>query len=114
MQVDVELGKARDGYPALSSWIARDPDSETFIFRRFSRLAARNILHIQAQLFALEHEIDQLDEESRNSDDLEARQSLRRWETLMEHARDTKRTESKLIQKLDQFKTLLKEYCTLE
>ena len=50
----VELGQLRDGYPALAKWIARDPDNETLIFRRFDRLAARNILHLQAQLIALE------------------------------------------------------------
>ncbi|KAF2033187.1 hypothetical protein EK21DRAFT_98475 [Setomelanomma holmii] len=56
-QHDTELG-----------WIARNPDNETFIFRRFDRSAARNILHLQARLIALEHEIDQLDEEAREND----------------------------------------------
>jgi hypothetical protein len=81
---DIELGTVRDGYPALATWISRDPDNETFVFRKFGRLGARNILHLQSQLIALEYEIDQLDEEARRSNDLEAQQSSRRWETLME------------------------------
>lgn len=39
--MDVELGTHRDGYPALAAWISHDPDNETFIFRKFDRLAAK-------------------------------------------------------------------------
>jgi hypothetical protein len=111
---EVELGHLRDGYPALASWIARDPDNETLIFRRFDRLAARNILHLQAQLIALEHEIDELDEVARTSADFEARQSSRRWETLMKHAaapEDANRPEKKRVEKLTELNILLREYC---
>lgn len=107
---NVELGHVRDGYPALASWIARDPDNETFVFRKFDRLAARNILHLQSKLIALEREIDQLDEQARASDDFEERQSLRRWETLMMNASDSQRPERKRVEKLDELKGLLREY----
>lgn len=83
---DIELGRLRDGYPALGAWVARDPDDESFVFRKFDRLGARNILHLQGRLIALENEIDRLDEDARQSDDFEARQSSRRWETLMKNA----------------------------
>jgi hypothetical protein len=111
-KTDLELGKLRDGYPSLASWIARDHDSETLIFRKFDRLAARNILGLQAQLTSLEHEIDQLDEEARRSSDFEARQSLRRWKTLTKLAEDATRSEKKTVEKLNELKSLLKEYCT--
>jgi hypothetical protein len=107
----MELGQLRDGYPALASWTARDPDKETFIFRKFGRLAARNILHLQAQLVALEHEIDVLDEETRYGSDMEAKQSLRRWESLMEHSKDASRPERRRVEKLDELKKQLHEYC---
>jgi hypothetical protein len=113
-KADIELGTLRDGYPSLASWIAQDPDNETLIFRRFSRLAARNVLSLQAQLTVLEHEIDQLDEEARRSSDFEARQSLRRWETLTKLAVDVTRPEKKTVEKLDELKTLLREYCRSE
>lgn len=106
----IELGRSRDGYPALASWIARDPDSETFIFRKFNNLAARILLHQQSRLIAHEHEIAQLDEVLRGSTDLEARQSLRRWETLMQNAEDASRTEKKLVERLEEAKTALREY----
>jgi hypothetical protein len=113
-QPDLELGRLRDGYPALACWIARDPDHETFIFKKFQDLAARNTLHLQAQLFALQHEIDELDGELRKTTDLDARQSLRRWETLLERSEAIESVESKLLGKLTELKALLKEYCKLD
>lgn len=112
-QPDLELGRLRDGYPALASWIARDPDHETFIFKKFRDLAARNTLQLQAQLFALQHEIDDLDGKLRKDTDLDARQSLRRWETFLERSEDVENVESKLLDKLMELKALLKEYCKL-
>jgi hypothetical protein len=108
---DFELGRFRDGYPTLATWIARDPDNETFVVRKFNRLGARNILHLQSQLIALEKEIDDLDEDARQSSDLEARQSSHRWETLMKHASDGNRPEKERVEKLDKLKACLNEYC---
>jgi hypothetical protein len=108
---ELELGRLRDGYPTLATWIARDPDNETFVVRKFDRLGARNILHLQSQLIALEKEIDDLDENARQSSDLEARQSSHRWETLMKHASDENRPEKERVEKLDKLKACLKEYC---
>ncbi|KAF1849761.1 uncharacterized protein K460DRAFT_399873 [Cucurbitaria berberidis CBS 394.84] len=110
---EIELGVLRDGYPALADWIARDPDNETFVFRKFDRLAARNILHLQAQLTALEREIEQLDETARHSPESNVRQSLRRYETLINRANDAANPgspESRLITKLKELKELLKDY----
>jgi hypothetical protein len=123
-QSQIGTGDDRDGYPALAKWIARDPDNETLIFRRFRRLAARNLLHLQAQLIALEHEIDELDIEARKSAD--TLESSGRWETLMEYAKvvesagnvdnschpsRTERPEKKRVEKLNDLKMLLREYC---
>jgi hypothetical protein len=108
---DIERAAIRDGYPALAGWIARDPDHETLIFRRFGKLAARNVLHLQARLVALEHEIDRLDEQARQSLDLEARQSSRRWESLMKYEKDASRPEKTRIERLERLNKLLREYC---
>lgn len=110
-QVDIELGHYRDGYPALAAWMNRDPDHETYVFRRFHRLGARSILHSQSRLIALEKEIDDLDDEARKSDDFEARQSSRRYETLIRHSEDPNRSENKRLEKLEELKRRLKEYC---
>lgn len=93
--------------------MSRDPDHETFIFRRSGRLAARNILHLQAQLMALEFEINQLDERAGQSTDFEEKQAPRRWETLVKHAKDDHRPEEIRMEKLDQLHGLLRDYCTV-
>ncbi|CAO2657901.1 Nn.00g071610.m01.CDS01 [Neocucurbitaria sp. VM-36] len=105
-----ELIALRDGYPGLAAWIARDPDSETFVFRKFDRLAARNILHLQARLVALERDIDQQDEAARRSRDYEARDSSRRWETLVRCSKDSDRQEMKRMETFEELRKLLKEY----
>ena len=51
----------RSGYPSLAAWIVRDPDNETFVFRKFDRLSARNLLRLQYHMIELETEIDSMD-----------------------------------------------------
>jgi len=109
-QHDIELGHIRDGYPTLAAWIGRDPDNETFVFRKFDRLSARNLLHLQCQLIQLEDEIDKLDEEARKSSDLNARQASRRWEKLKELATDPARSEKARLDKADELAVKIKEY----
>lgn len=104
------LGNARDGYPALAGWIGQDPDGETLVFRRFRKLSARNLLHLQSQLIQLEQEIDELDDEARRSTDLDARQASRRWETLMQLAADPTRPERKRLEKVAELSVKIKEY----
>lgn len=105
-----ELGNVRDYYPALAGWIGRDPDGETLVFRRFRKLSARNLLHLQSQLIQLEQEIDELDAEARRSTDLDARQASRRWETLTQLAADPTRPEMKRLEKVAELSTKIKEY----
>lgn len=60
---------------------------------------------------ALEHDIDKQDEEARRGADSGARQSSRRWETLIRHAEDATRPEKLRLAKLEELKILLREYC---
>lgn len=69
-----------DGYPAIASFIARDPDHESFVFRRFNKLTARKLLHMQSELLELEQRLTDLDEEAANSNDHVLHGSMRRWE----------------------------------
>ncbi|KAI9686991.1 MAG: hypothetical protein M1822_002744 [Bathelium mastoideum] len=105
-----ELSYLRAGYPSLAAWIARDPDHEAFVFRRFDRLAARNLLHLQSRLITVELEIDQLDEEARLNSDYEARQSSRRWETLVRRAEEGKELEKKRLAKGEELEARIREY----
>jgi hypothetical protein len=79
-----EMGIRRDGYPALAEWVARDPDHETFIFRRFDTLAARNLLNLQSELVVIENKLDRIDRDSR----LRLDAGLMCWETFMEEVED--------------------------
>jgi hypothetical protein len=87
---DIELGALpavdRDGYRAVAAWIARDPDNETFIYRRFDQLSARNLLYLQSELLALERRLEQLDTETAKSADMELKDSARRWEIFSKNA----------------------------
>lgn len=74
------------GYKAAAAWVANDPDGETFLFRKFGVLAARNLLYMQAELLALEAEIQELDTSMELSRDIETDDILRTWEALQEQA----------------------------
>ncbi|CAI7640578.1 unnamed protein product [Penicillium palitans] len=104
------LGNIRDGYPALASWIGRDPDGETLVFRRFRKLSARNLLHLQSQIIELEQKIEELDDEAQGSADLDARQASRRWETLTQLAADPTRPERERLEKVTELSSKMKEY----
>lgn len=67
-----------DGYPALAAFIASDTDGSTAIFKRFNRLAARNLLLLQAELASLQEQLDAFDDE--DTRDLDTLQSLRNWD----------------------------------
>ena len=49
-------GTARplDGYPSLAEDISSDPDRTFLVFRRFDKLAVRNLLYLQSELAELE------------------------------------------------------------
>jgi hypothetical protein len=51
------------GYPSLAAFIASDKDKSTLIYRRFDRLSARNLLHLQSELIELQARQDAFDEE---------------------------------------------------
>lgn len=108
----IELADVRNGYPSLSRWIARDPDNEPLVFRKFGALAARNILSLQCQMMTLEDEIENLEFEIRQSADLDTRWSLQLWEVLCERATPGSNSlELQLKAKLKDLQGLLKEYC---
>lgn len=115
MSIEVELGQHkgfRNGYPSLCSWISQDKDSESFIFRKFDYLGARNLLYMQAELGCLEPQLRDLDAEVWKQDDKELQQSTRVWEISVENAAPEREEESKRMRlvleirgKLDAYRT---------
>ena len=110
---DIELGRLRDGYPALARWIAQDPDDDPLVFRKFARLSARGLLHLQARLVEVEAELDALDEEARSAKSMDVQEALQCWETLSENAKVDDSIESRLMKRLDDCKVVMKDYCKL-
>lgn len=105
-----------DGYPALADFLAQDPDHETYVFRKFKKLAVRNVLYLQGELTALEEEVEMLESEAAKSDDPEVHLSMRSWKTLDENARKpglNKSLECRLQQLMGGLDGKLKTYCSL-
>ncbi|KAI9660683.1 MAG: hypothetical protein M1821_010035 [Bathelium mastoideum] len=67
------------GFPSLADFIASDEDRTTAIYKRFDRLAARNLLHLQSELAELQARQDEYDDEDNRSRDKEQKQALRNW-----------------------------------
>ncbi|KAF2014522.1 hypothetical protein BU24DRAFT_423448 [Aaosphaeria arxii CBS 175.79] len=89
--IDVEQGtttamptpkpQAPRGFPSLSTFMSHNAQCESFIFKRFDRLAARNLLYMQSELAALEARLDELDaEDALDPRGSEAKRSARMWE----------------------------------
>lgn len=80
---------ACSGYATVASAIAQDPDKETYIFRRFDILTARNLLNLQGELIALQSELQELDAEAASNPDVAVQLSMRSWKGLEASAQDS-------------------------
>lgn len=76
-----------NGYATVARSIAQDPDKETYVFRRFDRLTARNLLNLQGELLVLQDQLDALDGKAASSPDPDLHSSMRSWEALMRNAK---------------------------
>ena len=73
--------KPVNGYPSLAAFIASDKDQSASIYRSYYRLTSRNLLYLEAELFELERQQDELDEKDLKGD-LKAKEYVRDWEML--------------------------------
>ncbi len=84
-QQDIEMRSPRkksvNGYPSLAAFIASDKDHSTSIYRSYHRLTSRNLLYLEAELFELERQQDELDDKDFKGD-LKAKEYVRDWEML--------------------------------
>ncbi len=109
---DHGYAERQGGYTAAASWLARDPDNETFVFRKFDRLAAVNLLYLQSEILDLEKRLDDMHLLAIRSHDMELKDAACTWETLVEqstgpNARDDAKKRMHLIREL---RRLLREY----
>lgn len=103
-----------NGYASVARAISQDPDKETYIFRRFDRLTARNLLKLQGELLALQDELDALDAKAASSPDPDLHLSMRSWKAMKANAqsgqvRDGKE-ETKRLQLAEEIEVKLKKY----
>ena len=100
----------KEGFADVARWIALDPDNETFIYRKFDELAARNLLYLQTELLVLEKQLNELDKYDANSDDMNLKDATRTWETLTQQY-DTGNREARVrIDLVVKIRSKLKEY----
>ncbi|KAJ0313982.1 hypothetical protein Brms1b_007307 [Colletotrichum noveboracense] len=75
------------GYLTAASWLARDVDNETLIFRKFDTLSAANLLYMQSEILELEKHLEHMHLTTVQSDDMDLKDAASTWETLVEQSR---------------------------
>lgn len=101
-----------DGFPALASFIASDPDHSTFIYKRFDRLASRNLLILQSELAEMQSQLDAFDQEdwaryqSRGPGYQTALNDLQSWEAY----KATHGSNSARLNLVNEIRRTMKEY----
>ncbi|KAI0855357.1 hypothetical protein F4860DRAFT_519960 [Xylaria cubensis] len=101
-----------EGYAAVAGWIALDPDNETFVFRKFDKLAARNLLCMQSELLSIEKELTVFDSQDAQEaqDDLRAKDTARTWETLINRSSTGHDGSRRRLELLDRLRSKIREY----
>ncbi|KAF4836142.1 hypothetical protein CGCSCA4_v012318 [Colletotrichum siamense] len=79
--------KRHGGYLTAASWLARDVDNETLIFRKFDTLSAANLLYMQSEILELEKHLEHMHLNTVQSDDMDLKDAASTWETLVEQSR---------------------------
>lgn len=96
---------------AEASWLlASDVDSEGFIFRKFSKLSARNILYLQCELLALEEKLEKFDRLVDRSTDTSLQESARKWEKLVAQSIEGEPRAVGMIATVRELRVKLREY----
>ena len=98
------------GYPSLAAFIASDKEKSTQIYRRFTRLGARNLLYLQDELAELEARLDEFDYEDfcSNTDE---KAGTRNFEILKRRAGEADNTrEKKRLEVITEIRLKMKEY----
>jgi hypothetical protein len=73
--------KPVNGYPSLAAFIVSDKDRSASVYRSYHRLTSGNLLYLEAELFDLERQQDDLDENDFKGN-LEAKEYVRDWAIL--------------------------------
>ncbi|KUL83695.1 hypothetical protein ZTR_07476 [Talaromyces verruculosus] len=99
-----------EGFASVARWISFDPDNETFIYRKFGELAARNLLYLQCELLVLERQLNDLDQNDTKSDDMDLKDAARTWETFTQQYEDGIKEANDRMDMITRLRAKLKEY----
>lgn len=110
VEPEIEMRQPRktyvNGFPSLAEFIGRDKDHCTSIYRSYHRLASRNLLYLEAELFELEKRLDDFDDEDLRGD-FDGKEFARSWSTLSSSS-DTCCIERRNL--IKEIRTTVKEY----
>lgn len=100
------------GLPSLAAFIASDKDRSTFIYKRFDRLAARNLLILQSELAELQSKLDGYDQDDWNKYQEGGPDALTPLENLQDWAsyKASYVPETERMQLLVDIRRVLREY----
>lgn len=89
------------GYTGAASWVASDPDNESFVFRKFDKLAALNLLYMQSEILELEKAIEEFHKSTIESYDMDLKDAARTWETLVHQSQPGMAFRQEAEEKMD-------------
>jgi hypothetical protein len=98
------------GFAAVAEKIAFDPDKSTTIYRRYDKLAARNLLFYQAELAELEDLQDKFDEQDRIEKDEISQECQRDCNELKKRAREGRTREKARLELAMEIKDNVEKY----
>jgi hypothetical protein len=96
------------GFPGLVELVSQDRDQETYVFRKFSKLTAWNLIYKQTELAGYEREVNAI-EAQLASDGLSGSVALS-WKTLHAEAQKTGTSARRITELSDKISTKLSEY----
>jgi hypothetical protein len=107
---DIELSQPSrifiNGYPSAAAFIASDPDHSLAIYNAFHKLSSRNLLYLEAEIFELQKQQDDLDIRDSRGDPT-AQQCFRSWKQLS-NSREPEHVER--LELIEKIRKKLKEY----
>jgi len=104
---------ALDGFPSFSQFIASDPDYSTLVFKRFHKLAMRNLLYLQSELAELQARQEQYDAEDQSIEhgDLQTKECAMNWEKFRDASRQLgNEKQKKRMELVSDIRAKMKEY----
>lgn len=104
--------RALDGYPSLADFLASDRDRTILAFKRFDRLAVRNLLYLQSELAELQSRQDAYDAQdiSIEDGDLAAKQCARNWGAFTDAVKKGDEKQKDRMELVIEIRKKMKEY----